>query len=404
MSRFGKENQQVIRQEIQNITPDNTRKSKSSVWKQFVEFCDEKLYNIHECMSVVQVATILEDYAFNMKKKNFEDYKESVVKVMWNSTAKQLQEIYYEKYKIKFNPFSDVEFATARAARDAKRKKLQRDPLKRKVSASALTSDEYKKIIEMWDENTPDGLQRKFFHIVSHELAWRGGEGYSACIQYFKEETDNFGNPKGRIEYNPIFSKTTQGGSKKLSDSKWLITNFDNPQMCPVRLFKKLMEKRGNLIQTDRLFLTPNPYWSQPNSKGWYKNSPVGKNIVSSWFKSAASDIGIDTKKVKITNHSARATAVSKLAKEGVGEQQLIKITGHSNSQSIKPYLQLDVEHHHQMIESMRRISSSTSKFNHDQSTMQNKTESTQIQPTNSSQPTNIYNNCVFNINKTYNN
>ena len=75
-----------------------------------------------------------------------------------------------------------------------------------------------------------------------------------------KEETDNFRNPKGRIEYNSIFSKTTQGGSKKLSDSKWLITNFDNSQMCPVRLFKKLMEKRGNLIQTDRLFLTPNPY------------------------------------------------------------------------------------------------------------------------------------------------
>ena len=169
--------------------------------------------------------------------------------------------------------------------------------------------------------------------------SWRGGEGYSACIQYFKEKTDNFGNPKGRIEYNPIFSKTTQGGSKKLSDSKWLIINFDNPQMCPVRLFKKLMEKRGNLIQTDRLFLTPNPYWSQPNSKGWYKNIPVGKNIVSSWFKSAASDIGIGTKKVKITNYSARATAVSKLVKEGVGEQQLIKITGHSNSQSIKPYL-----------------------------------------------------------------
>ena len=67
-----------------------------------------------------------------------------------------------------------MEFATARAARDAKRKKLQKDPLKRKVSASALTSDEYKKIIEMWDENTPDGLHRKFFHIVSHKLAWRG--------------------------------------------------------------------------------------------------------------------------------------------------------------------------------------------------------------------------------------
>lgn len=44
-------------------------------------------------MSVVQLANILEDFAFNMKKKIFEDYKESVVKVIWNSTAKQLQEI-----------------------------------------------------------------------------------------------------------------------------------------------------------------------------------------------------------------------------------------------------------------------------------------------------------------------
>ncbi|KAG5891490.1 hypothetical protein JTB14_004948 [Gonioctena quinquepunctata] len=28
-----------------------------------------------------------------MKRRNLEDYKESVVKVMWNSTAKQLQEM-----------------------------------------------------------------------------------------------------------------------------------------------------------------------------------------------------------------------------------------------------------------------------------------------------------------------
>lgn len=42
-----------------------------------------------------------------MSKANSEEYKKSVVKVMWNLTAKQLQGMYYEKYKIKFDMFSD---------------------------------------------------------------------------------------------------------------------------------------------------------------------------------------------------------------------------------------------------------------------------------------------------------
>lgn len=113
------------------------------------------------------------------------------------------------------------------------------------------------------------------------------------------EEIDNEGNFTGRIEYNPVFSKTAQGGSKKLTDCKWLVTNDINPEVCPVRLFKKLLDKRGNHIKIERLFLTPNPNWNHPESKGWYKNCAVGKNTISTWFKSAASSIGIDIKKIK---------------------------------------------------------------------------------------------------------
>ncbi|KAJ8914647.1 hypothetical protein NQ315_015386 [Exocentrus adspersus] len=135
-----------------------------------------------------------------MKKANSEEYKESVVKPIWNSIAKQLQEMYYEKYKVKFDPFSDITFKNARAARDAKRRELQTNSTKRKLSASALSEAEYMKIVELWNEDCPEGLQRKFFHIVSHELAWRGGEGAAASIEYFVEETDNSGNFTGRIE------------------------------------------------------------------------------------------------------------------------------------------------------------------------------------------------------------
>ena len=263
MFRFGNESVENIKQEIQNLTPRNTKKNKESVWKQFIEFCTEKSYDI-ENSSIEQLANILEDYAFNMKKRDGGDYKESVVKLMWNVTAKQLQEMMFTKFKIKFNPFSDIEFTEARSARDAKRRKLQTDPSKRKASSAALSNEEYNSILNMWDEDTPEGLQRKFFHVSSRELAWRGGEGCSASVKYFVEEKDSKGGFTGRIEYNPLFSKTTQGGAKKLADSKWLITNSSKPEVCPVRLFQKLIQKRGDTVTTDRLFLTANPNWKHP--------------------------------------------------------------------------------------------------------------------------------------------
>lgn len=116
---------------------------------------------------------------------------------------------------------------------------------------------------------------KKIFYIAFHELAWKGGEGAAAKVEYFAKELDNKNNFTGRIEYNPIFTKTAQGGPKKLSDSKWLIENTKNPGVCPARLFHKLIEKRGNSIKVDRLFLTPNPKWKSSN---WFKNSPVGEN------------------------------------------------------------------------------------------------------------------------------
>ncbi|CAH1366237.1 unnamed protein product [Tenebrio molitor] len=111
-----------------------------------------------------------------MRKKNGNKYNESVVKIMWNSTAKQLQEMYYRKFNMKFDPFTDIEFSSSRAARNAKRRDFQTNLTKKKHSSASLTTEELSKMIEIWDENTPNKLQRKLFHIVGYELAWRGGE------------------------------------------------------------------------------------------------------------------------------------------------------------------------------------------------------------------------------------
>lgn len=141
-----------------------------------------------EITQINVLAEILTNWAFNMRKQNGEEYKEFTVKTIWNITAKLLMNKFFTEYKIMFNPFTDIEFKTARDAKNAKRKLLQTDPAKRKESAVFLKYDEFHNMVRGCDEDTPDGLQRKVFFVFAFELAWRGGEGYKCLISYFKEE------------------------------------------------------------------------------------------------------------------------------------------------------------------------------------------------------------------------
>lgn len=355
MNQLGQHSlEEINRNSINNTLPANTVGSKATIWRQFLSFCDERKYTLEESTTEDVLADIMTDWGYNMKKINGGDYKEAVVKTMWNVTAKIMQEKYANDFKRELDPFKSLKFKNARDARDSKRRALQADPEKLKRSAVPLERSELDRMIQIWDEETPEGLQKKLFLIVSVELGWRGGEGNTALIQHFKEETNNDGTLTGRIEYNPIFNKTNQGGSKKTAGSKWIAENTHNDSNCPVRLFRKLISKRQDQCKSDRLFLTPNPFWQKENGAGWYKNTPVGKNLFGNWFKESAEKAGLDTTSKKITNHSSRATTVSTLAKAGVSEQQIMKITGHANANSIKSYLQLDSEHHDDIVKKLR--------------------------------------------------
>jgi hypothetical protein len=109
-----------------------------------------------------------------MTRSDGEEYKEGVVKTLWNTVAKILQQKYNEEFNIIFDPFKDNTFECARTDRHAKRKQLQKCPEKRKISASSLPEQEIDKMSAIWDETTPDGLQRKFFHVEL--LNWCGEE------------------------------------------------------------------------------------------------------------------------------------------------------------------------------------------------------------------------------------
>lgn len=418
MNRFGVFSLENITQSIDKNTSENTKKSKTYVWKQFSIFCKERQYQFDRTTSDADLAKILKDWAYNMRKLNGEDYKEMTIKTIWNTTAKMLMDKFFNEYGRKINPFDAIEYKEARGARDSKRKELQAVPSKRKVSSTSLCYNEFKKLVDFCNENTPEGLQKKVFYVFSYELAWRGGEAVNCLVSYFDEEVDNLRNKTGRIRYNPIFGKTAQGGAKKCAESKWLIVNRINVDLCPIRLYKKFIEKRGN-VKSNRFFMTANPHWKF--SGKWYKDIPIGRNELSKWTKNTAKEVGLDVSAKKITNHSLRSSAVSALAKGGVGEEQLIKITGHSSTSSIKPYIQLDDQHHEKIIKKMRGegdsttpeetthqvkpSTSSASAYNQEiaqfESATLNNQENTLIQASTSTSASHIitYNNCIFHCN-----
>ncbi|KAF5298595.1 hypothetical protein FQR65_LT09690 [Abscondita terminalis] len=119
------------------------------------------------------------------------------------------------------------------------RRHLKVIPETRKQTSVPLSAEDLNKILKQFDEDTPEGLQKLFYHIAAIELTWRGGEAANCMSEYFQEEINNDGSFSGRIQYNSIFSKTSQGDDKRLADGKYLTRNQGNPKFCPVRLYQK---------------------------------------------------------------------------------------------------------------------------------------------------------------------
>lgn len=396
MSRFGTFSLENIDTSSKNIKPLNTVRSETYIWRQFMEFCDVRKYTLVEGHTEEDLANILQDWAYNMRKKNGTEYKEAVVKTIWNVSAKLLEKYYFEQYNRTINPFVGNIFSKARVAKNTKRKELQRLPEKQKQSAAALTIPEIETIARSYNEDTSEGLQKKFFQIVAAELAWRGNEASSCMVEYFQEETNNDGSCTGRIKYNPLFSKTTPGGGKRLTKSKWLIPNEENPDLCPVRLYKKLISKRTENISIKRFFLCPNRNRTN-NDSAWYKNQPVGICELSKWTRLGAEKVGLDTKSKKITNHSNRASTVSNLSYAGANLQEIIKITGHASTTSLEPYMKLNEEHHAKIIASLRKNEAAPSmpSTSNSSSTCTNSSVNT-----TEKNCTAVYNHCTFNFYK----
>ena len=73
----------------------------------------------------------------------------------------------------------------------------------------------------------------------------------------------------------------------------------------------------------------------QTDDPVWYTGQPLGKNTMSVMIKRISEKAGLSR---SFTNHSVRATCITKLAKAGVPDSVIMATSGHKRAESLLSY------------------------------------------------------------------
>ncbi|XP_069460819.1 uncharacterized protein [Ambystoma mexicanum] len=163
-----------------------------------------------------------------------------------------------------------------------------------------LSKEDFKKLYESCDINTPAGLQHKVFIDLMLHLCSRG-----------REKLREFNKDEFQIAIDSGGHKYVSARRNRLSqDCRELMQHDRGPRMyemkgnpkCPVLSFEKYIMK---------LHPGHSAFWQRPklttpsNSSPWYSNTPVGKNTLGNYMKNLSQDYGLSR---LYTNHCLRVT------------------------------------------------------------------------------------------------
>jgi hypothetical protein len=201
-----------IEKKLLERMPENTRATQNMCWRIFERWLHNAGLAFDPMTATdLDINDLLKKFAFNARKVNGEDFKDESLKSIWNSIAKQMMNQIYAATNRNVNIFKDPAFQSARDSKFVKRRDLQKDPSKRKVSATPLTAEESREILTLWGIDTPEGINRTLFHLGGFALANRGGDQGSWRLEDFQKEVDNKGKKTGNFFlfysfFNLIFS------------------------------------------------------------------------------------------------------------------------------------------------------------------------------------------------------
>ena len=232
-----------------------------------------------------------------------------------------------------FDIINSSDFHRANAALDGKLKQMKRDgDLKPVQHKEVITDDDMEKIKYYFlrSKSAEDLNLWVWFSITLH-LSLRGRELQRKLTKNdLIKKTDE--NGRSYYELNADFATKNHPGGVNDKHSPGNAGRIQDPdQVLSIDLLLSSLNPAR-----EELFQRPKPDKSiKAGEKVWYENAPMGKNSLGNMMARISEVCKLSK---KYTNHSVRATAVSRLQRSGLSDRAIMSVTGHKSAASLQAY------------------------------------------------------------------
>ena len=232
----------------------------------------------------------------SLKKAKGKLYEPSTLTSMHRSIARYLKDKGYPEDIVRSSHFSLSNDVLATKRRQSK----AAGNGNKKNRAQPLTIEEEEKLWEtkQMGPDNPWSLNRALWFLLSKSFGFRGvDESYKlkwGDVE-LKEE-----NGECLLEYTERSTKTRTGAdSDARAYQPIAFENKEQPQRCPVALYRQL-----SLVRPPLMSNADAPFYLQPNNSGWkeghwFKNMILGRNKLSEMMKTMCQAANIQGKKTK---------------------------------------------------------------------------------------------------------
>jgi integrase len=345
--------QEELQRFVQEQKSANTVKKTSSDMKCFYRYLEDINKKDIQILNLPpnELDHLLGKFFKDVKKINGEEYEPSSLTGLQRSIQRFLSDS-----GSKINILKDDEFAFSRKVLEAKRKNLVVQGKRNRPNATrSLTNEEENKLYESgaFGAQNPESLQRTMWWILSLHFGFRArDESRKLCWGDVSLQTDPSQDGREMLVWlNERGTKTRKGeenGHRRPFSPKAYATNTER---CPVMYYKLFQSHRPEEMKKPEspFFLAVRHGDRRVNPEIWYKKSPIGKNEIGKFLKTAADEASLHRDGSKVTNHSVRKTSISRLLDANTPENFVAQLSGHKNLQSLQSYKSASENHQRQM-------------------------------------------------------
>ena len=313
----------------------NTKKSTATWLKIYNSWATCRGIGLREIDQIPpeELDNILQLFYVEVRKQDGQEYEPQCLKVMRAGIDRYLREKEYGVSIVKGEAFRKSQDVLEGVARQLRKKGKGKVPNR----ARSLSNDE---VAILWDSGqlggeTPRSLiQTLWWNNCLHFGMRSREEHHNILVQDFEIQFDDAG--RKFLTFQEGLTKCRNGGlnfKPRLIFPKMYATGGDR---CPVRFFEKYIERRPPSLKN------VGPFYlgviDNPKEKTWYKTTPMGVHTINNLVKNMKEKTSLKDSSKKLTNHSARKTAVKILKSAKFPKCEIKNITGHSTINGLDPY------------------------------------------------------------------